>query len=59
MIRSVKTVTQKQLNTENVPRRERLGKAVKEILGRVDRLPTIDPRPADELLDYDENGLPR
>jgi len=30
-----------------------------EILERVDRLPILDPRTPDEILDYDENGLPR
>jgi hypothetical protein len=29
------------------------------ILARVDNLPILDPRPADEILGYDENGLPR
>jgi antitoxin VapB len=30
-----------------------------EILHRVDALPTIDHRSADEILGYDENGIPR
>jgi TPP-dependent indolepyruvate ferredoxin oxidoreductase alpha subunit len=30
-----------------------------EIFARVDRLPVLDPRTPDEILDYDENGLPR
>jgi antitoxin VapB len=30
-----------------------------EILNRVDALPTIDHRSADEILGYDENGIPR
>lgn len=32
---------------------------LEEILRRVDQLPILDPRRADEILGYDENGLPR
>ena len=28
------------------------------IFRRMDALPTLDPRPADEIIGYDENGLP-
>jgi hypothetical protein len=38
---------------------ERLCAAADEILRRLDALPTIDPRAADEILGYDEHGLPR
>ena len=31
---------------------------IEELLRRVDSLPTLDSRPADEILGYDENGLP-
>ncbi len=30
-----------------------------EILSRVDCMPKIDARPPDEVLGYDEHGLPR
>jgi hypothetical protein len=33
--------------------------AMDELLHRVDALPTIDPRTPDEILGYDEHGLPR
>lgn len=33
-------------------------KKVEEIALRCSRLPVRDPRPADEILGYDENGLP-
>ena len=36
-----------------------LSRQVEDILKRVDALPTIDPRTADEILGYDEHGLPR
>ncbi len=32
---------------------------LEEILNRVDRLPILDSRSADEILGYDEHGLPR
>ena len=31
---------------------------VDDILRRVDSLPVLDPRPADEIMGYDEHGLP-
>jgi hypothetical protein len=31
---------------------------IEEILRRVDSLPALDPRPADEIVGYDENGAP-
>jgi len=33
--------------------------SVEEILRRVDALPTLDTRSEDEILGYDERGLPR
>lgn len=32
---------------------------IEDLLRRVDALPTLDPRSPDEILGYDENGLPR
>lgn len=32
---------------------------LEDVLRRVDALPTIDSRPEDEILGYDENGAPR
>jgi antitoxin VapB len=32
---------------------------VEELLRRVDALPHLDSRPEDEILGYDEHGLPR
>lgn len=31
---------------------------IREILDRVDAMPVLDPRSPDEILGYDENGLP-
>jgi antitoxin VapB len=32
---------------------------IEDLLRRVDALPTLDSRPEDEILGYDENGIPR
>ncbi len=32
---------------------------IEELLRRVDALPTLDSRPEDEILGYDEHGIPR
>ena len=32
---------------------------IDDLLRRVDALPTIDSRPDDEILGYDEHGMPR
>jgi antitoxin VapB len=36
-----------------------LASQVEDLLRRVDALPTLDSRPADEILGYDEHGMPR
>jgi antitoxin VapB len=36
-----------------------LSSQLEEILRRVDKLPILDPRTPDEILGYDEHGLPR
>lgn len=40
------------------PRRPIDMRAIQEILDRVDALPTLDNRTPEEIIDYDENGLP-
>ena len=39
--------------------RERLFRDVRALQDRVAHLQVLDPRPADEIVDYDEHGLPR
>jgi antitoxin VapB len=39
-------------------RRALLLEQLNEIVQRVDRLPVLDPRTPDEIVGYDENGLP-
>ena len=41
------------------PRRRRLRDELREIAKRCVQLPTLDDRSADEILAYDERGLPR
>jgi antitoxin VapB len=41
------------------PRRQRLRDELREIGERCARLPTLDHRTAEEILGYDEKGLPR
>jgi antitoxin VapB len=36
-----------------------LSSQLEDLLHRVDSLPTLDSRPADEILGYDEHGAPR
>jgi antitoxin VapB len=43
------------VSPEEQARRERV---IREIQEEVAKLPVLDPRPMDELLGYDENGLP-
>jgi antitoxin VapB len=38
--------------------REAIRKDIDEILARVDALPDLDTRTPDEIIGYDENGLP-
>lgn len=35
------------------------GAAIDEVVARFRKLPILDPRPADEIVDYDEIGVPR
>ena len=43
----------------NQRRSQILAGQLEEILRRVDQLPVLDNRSADEILGYDEHGLPR
>jgi antitoxin VapB len=43
----------------NQRRSQILASQLDEILRRVDQLPVLDSRSADEILGYDEHGLPR
>jgi antitoxin VapB len=44
---------------QNQRRSQILASQLEEILSRVDQLPVLDSRSPDEILGYDEHGLPR
>jgi len=44
---------------KGTPRRRPLRDELREIAARCAALPTIDHRPEDDILGYDEGGLPR
>ena len=41
------------------PKPTTTGDVLREVRMRLSRLPVLDTRPADEILGYDESGLPR
>src|ERR1700741_720217 len=45
-------------NTRRKKRSQRRRIKVNDVLSRVDALPILDPRSPDELVGYDEHGLP-
>ena len=56
----IQTALQERL--ERLKRRRKsqiLVSQLREILHRVDQLPVLDSRSPDEIIGYDENGLPR
>jgi antitoxin VapB len=58
--KAIEKSLQERLARLKARRRNRaLATQLDEILARVDQLPMLDPRPADEILGYDEHGLPR
>jgi antitoxin VapB len=57
---AIQTALQERLERLNRQRQDRnVANQLAEILRRVDRLPVLDPRSPDEIVGYDENGLPR
>jgi antitoxin VapB len=56
---AIRRALEERLARETRRRDRRLVAEVRRIQERVARLPVLDPRPADQLLGYDEHGLPR
>ncbi len=57
---AIQTALEERLERlRNQRRSQILANQLKEILRRVDQLPVLDSRTADEILGYDEHGLPR
>jgi len=57
---AIQTALRERLERLNRPRQNRnLTNQLREVLQRVDRLPVLDSRSPEEIVGYDENGLPR
>ena len=57
---AIQTALQERLERLNHEQRNRnLARQLQEILRRVDQLPVLDSRSPEEIVGYDENGLPR
>jgi antitoxin VapB len=57
---AIQTALEERLERLKHQRRSKiLATQLEDILRRVDQLPILDSRPADEILGYDEQGLPR
>ena len=57
---AIQTALQERLDRLNRHRQNRnMANHLREILERVDGLPVLDSRSPDEIVGYDENGLPR
>jgi antitoxin VapB len=57
---AIQTALQERWERLKAKRRNRLLPAqLEDVLRRVDALPTLDSRPEDEILGYDEHGMPR
>lgn len=61
MTAAIRTALQERLDRERGRRQRRSEREIREILEIVERfqsLPVLDDRSADEILGYDEDGLP-
>jgi len=57
---AIQTALEERLERLKHQRRSKiLATQLEDILSRVDQLPILDSRPADEIVGYDEQGLPR
>jgi antitoxin VapB len=57
---AIQTALEERLERLKHQRRSKiLATQLEDILRRVDQLPILDSRPADEIVGYDEQGLPR
>jgi antitoxin VapB len=61
MTQAIRIALEERLEREKADRQARIERkrnAVMEILKEIWALPVLDDRPADEILGYDEHGLP-
>jgi len=60
LTQAIQTSLEERLARLRQQRRSRiLAESLSEILDRIDSLPVLDARSEDEILGYDQNGLPR
>lgn len=60
LTQAIQKALQERLDRLKQQRKSRLlSSQLEEIVHRVDKLPILDSRVADEVLGYDEHGLPR
>jgi antitoxin VapB len=55
---AIRHALQDRLDRESQRTRRGIGVEVRRIQERLARLPVLDPRPADEILGYDDHGVP-
>jgi antitoxin VapB len=56
---AIRRALQDRLERETQRTARGIAAEVRRIQERLARLPVLDPRPADEILGYDDHGLPR
>jgi antitoxin VapB len=56
---AIRRALQERLDREERRSRPGIAAEVRRIQERLARLPVLDPRSADEILGYDDHGLPR
>ena len=56
---AIRAALRERLERERRRRRGDAASGIRRIQERIARLPVLDRRPADEILGYDEHGLPR
>lgn len=60
LTQAIQTALEERWERLKSRRRNRLLPAqLEDLLRRVDNLPTLDSRPEDDILGYDEHGMPR
>ena len=60
LTKAIETALRERLDRLKQQRRgEIMASQIEEILRRVDELPVLDRRSPEEIIGYDENGLPR
>lgn len=55
---AIRRALEERLDRERNRSRRGIGAEVRRIQERLARLPVLDPRPAEEMLGYDDDGVP-